>query len=106
MTSTFDRQTNCLVKPQRDLVLGFLLISLDPLTPGMLQDVYDAAWVGWGGVGGPYEIDFRAAFALYNVHIDPFDFVVSGVGVWFAAWAASLSDGESDLSAPCVCNSF
>lgn len=106
MTSFFDRQTNCLSEPERQLVWTFLLISLDPFTPGMVQTAYDAAWTNAGGVGGARELEFRSAFALNNVRIDPFDFIVTGVPGWFSEWATSISAGDSDPSAPCVCNSF
>ena len=106
MTSFFDRQTNCLSEPERQLVWTFLLVSLDPFTPGMVQAAYDAAWLGVGGVGGARELEFRSAFTLNNVHIGEVDFVVTGVPSWFAEWAASISAGDSNPSAPCVCDSF
>lgn len=106
MTSFFDRQTNCLTEPEKQLVWTFLLISLDPFTPGMVQTAYDAAWVGAGGVGGPREVAFRAAFSLHNLTIGDVNFVVAGVPTWFTEWAASISAGDSDPSAACVCDSF
>lgn len=106
MTSFFDRQTNCLTEPERELVWTFLLISLDPFTPGMVKTAYDAAWAGYGVFGEKREEIFRAAFALNNVHIGEVDFVVAGVSGWFVEWAASISAGDSDPLATCVCDNF
>ena len=106
MTSAFDRQTNCLTEPERELVFGFLLIHLDPFTPGMLKTAYDSAWLGYGAFGEKREAVFRGAFALYNLSIGESDFVVSGVPSWFTAWANSISSGASNPSDPCPCDSF
>jgi len=106
MSSFFDYQFNCQPQPEMDLIWAFLTIELDPLVPGMLEEVYSLAWAGTGGVGGPREEAFRASFLLSNVHIEPFDFVVTGVGPWFAAWAESIADGESTPFASCPSLSF
>ena len=106
MTSFYDYQFNCQPEPEQSLIWAFLTIWLDPLVPGMLESVYTAAWIGTGGVGGERELAFRASFNLSNVHVDPFDFVVSGVGPWFSAWAESISSGESHPYAGCPSLSF
>lgn len=106
MTSFFDYQYNCQPEPEKSLIWALLTIALDPLVPGMLEAVYALSWVGAGGVGGERESAFRSSFALYNVHIDPFDFVVSAVGPWFYAWADSISEGESNPFGACPSLSF
>jgi hypothetical protein len=106
VTSFFDRQTNCLPSPERELVWTFLTIYLDPLVPGILVDVYNLAWAGLGEYGEYREAAFRSSFHLTNVHIIDVEFVVQGVGPWFAAWAASIEAGESAPFDPCVCDTF
>jgi hypothetical protein len=106
VTSLFDRQTNCLTSPERELVWTFLTISLDPLVPGMLASVYNAAWLTAGGVGGIRELTFRDAFRLTNVHIAEIEFVITGVGSWFSAWAIDIGNGGSDPFGTCPCDSF
>lgn len=106
MTSSFDRQTNCLSSPERELVTAYLLIFLDPVTPGIPDDVYALYWLSAGGVGGVRELEFRAAWQLTDVPIEPFVFVVNGQGAWYAEWVASIEASESDPSALCVCNTF
>lgn len=106
MTSTFDRQTNCLTEPERELVWSFLLIHLDPFAVGMPKAAYDLAWAGLGSFGERREVVFRGAFALNNVHIGELDFVVASFPAWFTAWADSISAGLSDPFAACRCDSF
>jgi hypothetical protein len=106
MTSFFDRQFNCLSAPEKELTWAFLLIALDPLSPGMPKPAYDAAWIGLGGEDGDRERAYRAAFRLINVRIEPFDFVVSLEGAWFAAYLASIASGDSNPIGPCPCDSF
>ena len=106
MTSAFDVQTNCLSEPERELVWTFLLISLDPLVPGMLKAVYDLAWAPLGTFGELREKAFRGSFALINLQIADVDFVVSSVPAWFTAWAASVSDGDSDPFGSCPSDGF
>lgn len=106
MTSLFDYQFNCQPEPEKTLIWTFLTIELDPLVPGMVEAVYNLAWAGTGGVGGEREKAFRASFALSNVRIDPVDFVITGVGPWFQAWAASISEGTSVPFDACPSLSF
>lgn len=106
MSSFFDRQFNCLSQPEMDLTWGFLILSLDPLSVGMPKASYEAAWLAFGGVGGERENAYRQTWGLVNVHIEPFDFVVTSEGTWFADYADSIADGDSDPFAPCACNSF
>jgi len=72
----------------------------------MVESVYSLAWSAAGGVGGLREEAFRASFALYNVRIDPIDWVITGVGPWFIRWADSISSGESTPFASCPSLSF
>lgn len=106
MTSFFDYQTNCQNEPERSLIWSFLTIRLDPFSPGMPVTAYEAAWLGYGGVGSPREEAFRASFVLTNVPVDPFEFVVSMVGPWFDEWAGSIAVGESDPLGDCPCDFF
>lgn len=106
MTSFFDRQTNCLTEPERELTFGFLLIHLDPFAAGMVKTAYDAAWAPLGVFGEQREEVYRATFGLHNLTIAGIDFVVAGVPAWFSAWASSISAGDSDPFASCVCDSF
>lgn len=106
MTSFFDRQTNCLTQPERQLVWGFLTIVLDPLAPGMPKPAYDAAWAGSGRYGELREVEFRAEFGLVNLEIAGIDFVVTTRPSWFRAWGDSIAAGDSDPYADCACNSF
>lgn len=102
MTSFYDRQSNCLSEPEKGLLWAFLLLRLDPLSPGMTKASYELAWASAGGVGTEREQAFWNALALTNVHIDPFDFVVTLQGVWFDGWIASIAAGESDPVAQCA----
>lgn len=106
MTSFFDRQYNCLSEPEKELTWAFLLIVLDPLSPGMPKAAYEAAWATHGGVGGARETAYRRAFSLIDVHIEPFDFVVTLEGAWFNEYAGSIAVGASDPFADCPCDSF
>jgi len=106
LTSLFDRQYNCLTQPEKDLTWAFLTVALDPFTPGVVQAVYDAAWVSVGGVGGQRESVYREAFGLINVYIEPVDFVVSTAGSWFLAYADSIGSGDSNPIGLCPCDSF
>jgi len=106
MTSFFDRQYNCLSDPEKDLTFAFLTLSLDPLSVGMPRAAYDVAWSSVGGVGGERELAYRAAFGLVDVHIEPFDFVVTTEGPWFAAYSISIGSGDSNPFGPCPCDSF
>lgn len=106
MTSFFDRQTNCLTEPERQLVFGFLQVVLDPLAPGMPKAAFDLAWLttSWGAA--LREENFRAAFSLHNLAIAGVDFVVTTETAWFRAWGASIADGDSYPLADCPCDSF
>jgi len=106
VTSFFDRQFNCLSEPEKELTWAFLLIVLDPLSPGMPLPAYEAAWTAHGGLDGPREIAYRAAFNLIDVYIEPFDFVVTLEGAWFNEYAGSIAVGASDPFASCPCDSF
>jgi len=106
VTTVFDRQFNCLTEPEQDLVWAFFMLSLDPVTPGMLESVYEAAWSGIGGVGGHRENAFANAWNVVNVHIEPFDYVISLEGAWFAAYATSIAGGHSSPFGSCPCDSF
>lgn len=106
MTSFFDRQYNCLTQPEKDLTWGFLMVVLDPLSPGMPKAAYDAAWMTAGGVGGHRENIYRETFGVVNVYIEPFDFVITTQGTWFTAYAASIGSGDSNPLAQCPCDGF
>jgi hypothetical protein len=106
VTSLFDRQTNCLTSPERELVWAFLTVSLDPLVPGVLATVYNAAWVVAGGIDGVRECAFRGTFRLINVNIAEVEFVITGVRPWFSAWATDIGTGASDPFGSCPCDSF
>jgi len=106
MTSFFDYQYNCQPEPEKSLIWTFLTLVDDPLVPGILEPVYALAWLGTGGIGGEREAAFRASFALYNLQIDPLEFVVCGVNTWLRGWAQSISDGESDPFGPCPSDGF
>lgn len=106
MSSFFDRQYNCLTEPEKELTWAFLMIALDPLSPGMPKAAYDAAWLAHGGVDSERENAYRAAFRLINVHIEPFDFVVSLEGAWFTNYATSIASGDSNPLGTCPCIAF
>lgn len=106
MSSVFDYQTNCLTEPERELVWTFLLVSLDPFTPGVLKDVYDLAWSTASYAAEEREAAFRASFELHNVVIAEVEFVVSFTGEWFGAWADSIGVGDSDPIGDCPCDGF
>jgi len=106
VTSFFDRQTNCLTEPERQLVFGFLTIVLDPLAPGMPKAAFDLAWLSatWGAE--LREENFRAAFGLFNLTIAGIDFVATANPAWFRSWGDSIAAGDSDPFANCPCDSF
>jgi hypothetical protein len=106
VSSFFDYQYNCQPEPEKSLIWTFLTIVLDPLVPGMLEPVYALAWSGAGGVGGERELAFRASFHLYNLQVDPLEFVVTGAGPWFVAWNDSIIAGESDPFSDCPSLAF
>lgn len=106
MTSIFDRQTNCYTQPERSLLISLLLCVTDPTCPGLPLAAWDAGWAPYGEYGELRQANFRAAFGLVNVHIEPFDFVVTTVPTWFQEWAGSIAVGASDPSASCPCLAF
>jgi len=102
----FSRQYNCLSAPEKELTLGFLLLSLDPLTPGMPLSIYDLAWSSAGLSDSPQEAVYREAFGLENVHVGELEFVVPTGWGWFYAWAAAIEDETTDVALPCPCDGF
>lgn len=105
MASFFDRQTNCLTQPERQLVFALGQIVDDPLAPGMPQAAYDLAWLGVPN-GELREQVFRQQFGLYNLEIAGFNFVATAQTSWFRAWFDSIAMGDSNPFADCVCDSF
>lgn len=106
MRSSFDYQSNCLPNPERELLWGFLVIYLDPSSPGMPKLAYDAAWASAPYAAEQRELAFRESLSLINVHIADFEFVVSLESEWFGAWVDSISAGDSDPFGDCPCNGF
>lgn len=102
----FSRQYNCLTEPEKQLTFGFLLLSLDPLTPGMPVAAYDLAWAAAGLSGSIQEAIYREAYALQNVSVGELEFVVPSAWGWFYAWAAAIADEKTNVSLPCPCDSF
>lgn len=106
MTDFYGRQYNCLSEPEKGLTLAFLMLQLDPLSPGMPVAAYELAWAAAGGVGGAREVAYRHVFSLVNVPVEPFEFVITLEGAWFEAWAAAIATEETDPSAECPCTIF
>lgn len=106
MSSFYDRQTNCLTEPERQLVWAFLLLSLDPLSPGMPVEAWDLAWSAAGYAVGERKSVIRSFLGLIDVPIGELTFVVATEASWLSGWVESIADGDSNPAGGCPCDSF